>query len=73
MFLPGESHGQRAAGYSPLGHKESDVSEHWSLDSQAHRICPIIINISFATNKSLVQWGGTTEEKTRLNLEFCLK
>ena len=27
-FLPGESHGQRSlAGYSPLGHKQSDVTE----------------------------------------------
>ena len=29
VFLPGESHGQRSlAGYSPSGHKESDVTEH---------------------------------------------
>ena len=28
VFLPGESRGQRSlAGYSPLGHKESDVTE----------------------------------------------
>ena len=28
VFLPGESHGQRSlAGYSPLGHKESDLTE----------------------------------------------
>ena len=28
VFLPGESHGQRSlAGYSPWGHKESDMSE----------------------------------------------
>ena len=28
VFLPGESHGQSSlAGYSPLGHKESDVIE----------------------------------------------
>ena len=28
VFLPGESHGQRSlAGYSPLGHKESDTAE----------------------------------------------
>ena len=28
VFLPGESHGQRSlAGYSPLGHKESDTNE----------------------------------------------
>ena len=28
IFLPGESHGQRSlAGYSPWGHKESDMTE----------------------------------------------
>ena len=28
VFLPGESHGQRSlAGYSPWGHKESDMTE----------------------------------------------
>ena len=28
VFLPGDSHGQRnLAGYSPLGHKESDMTE----------------------------------------------
>ena len=27
VFLPGESHGQRSlVGYSPLGHKESDIT-----------------------------------------------
>ena len=29
VFLPGESHGQRRLmGYSPWGHKESDMTEH---------------------------------------------
>ena len=28
VFLPGESHGQRSlAGYSPWGHKQSDMTE----------------------------------------------
>ena len=28
VFLPSESHGQRSlAGYSPVGHKESDMTE----------------------------------------------
>ena len=31
VFLPGESHGQRSlVGYSPWGHKESDMTEHLS-------------------------------------------
>ena len=29
VFLPGESHGQRSlVGYSPQGHKESDMTKH---------------------------------------------
>ena len=29
VFLPGEFHGQKSlAGYSPWGHKESDMTEH---------------------------------------------
>ena len=29
VFLPGEFHGQRSlGGYSPLGHRELDVTEH---------------------------------------------
>ena len=32
QFLPGELHGQRSlAGYSPLGHKESDMTELLAL------------------------------------------
>ena len=32
VFLPGESHGQRGiVGYSPWGHKESDMNEQLSL------------------------------------------
>ena len=35
VFLPGEFHGQRSlAGYSPWGHKESDMTEHTSTQSQ---------------------------------------
>ena len=34
VFLPGKCHGQRSlAGYSPRGHKESDMTEH----SRRHR------------------------------------
>ena len=32
VFLPGKSHGQRSpAGYSPQGHKESDMTERLSM------------------------------------------
>ena len=34
VFLPGETHGQRSlAGYSPWGHKESDMTEGFSTVS----------------------------------------
>ena len=34
IFLPGESHGQRSlVGYSPQGHKESDMTEQLSTSS----------------------------------------
>ena len=37
-FLPGESHGQRGlAGYSPLGHKESDTTEQLAYTSEKRR------------------------------------
>ena len=34
-FLPGASHGQRSlVGYSPWGHKESDMTEHIRAHTQ---------------------------------------
>ena len=42
MFLTRKPHGQkRLAGYSPWGHKESDMTEH------AHAHCVLQINILF--------------------------
>ena len=40
VFLPGESHGQRSlAGYSPRGHKESDMTERLTSTSlPIHRL-----------------------------------
>ena len=33
VFLPGKLHGQRSqAGYSPWGHKESDMTEHTHME-----------------------------------------
>ena len=38
VFLPGESHGQRnLAGYSPWGHKESDMTEQLSTAHEMSR------------------------------------
>ena len=37
LFLPGESHGQRSlVGYSPWGHKESDMTEQVSTHTHTH-------------------------------------
>ena len=37
MFLPGKFHGQRnLAGYSPWGHKESDMAEGIRTHTHAH-------------------------------------
>ena len=39
VFLPGESHGQRSlAGYSPWGHKESNMTEATHLASKLRNI-----------------------------------
>ena len=38
VFLPGESHGQRTlAGYSPWGHKESDMTEQLTRTDQSRK------------------------------------
>ena len=40
VFLPGESHGQRnLEGYSPWGHKESDMTEWLSTYTHSGTIC----------------------------------
>ena len=37
VFLPGESHGQRSmAGYSPRVHKESDITEQLTLNTNIY-------------------------------------
>ena len=42
VFLPGESHGQRSlVGYSPRGHKESDMTEQLSTHRLRWRKAPI--------------------------------
>ena len=39
VFLPGESRGQRSlTGYSPRGHKESDMTE--AFNTQVHTVIP---------------------------------
>ena len=38
VFLPGTSHGQkRLAGYSPWGHRESDMTEHTHTHTHTHK------------------------------------
>ena len=48
VFLPGKSHGQRnLAGYSPRGHKESDITELLS--------CSLFYFISYLVFSSWIQ------------------
>ena len=43
VFLPGESHGQRnLPGYSPWGHKESDVTECMCARAHTHTYTPLL-------------------------------
>ena len=44
VFLSGESHGERSlAGYSPWGHKESDMTEQLTLTYSHHTVHQILI------------------------------
>ena len=44
VFLPGKSHGQRSlAGYSPQGHKESDMTEQLSTHTLHVSPCSIVL------------------------------
>ena len=51
VFLPGKSHGQKSlAGYSPWGHKESDMTEN------THRVCVfmcVFVLSQFIMNKEV--------------------
>ena len=46
MFLPGEFHGQKSmVGYSPRGHKESDMTERLALYFSA---AVVLVDVSFS-------------------------
>ena len=50
VFLPGESHGQRSlVGYSPWGHKETQLSTH--TRPACSRTCTVLSGIEY-----LVKW-----------------
>ena len=47
VFLPGESHGQRnLAGYSPWGHKESDMTERLSTHTRKNLKEEVSVHVS---------------------------
>ena len=53
VFLPGEPHGQRRlAGYSPKGHKKSDVTEHTHtrIISKTWHLSPLEFSLYYANN-----------------------
>ena len=59
-FLPGKFHGQRSlAGYSPLGHKESDTTEKLSTHAwEAGSICDTGIRVSDLLYRLRITQGG---------------
>ena len=60
VFLPGKSHGQRSlAGYSPWGHKESDMTEQLSTAP-----------IKQVTNKDLLYSTGNPSQYSILNTQY---
>ena len=71
VFLPGKSHGWRSlAGYSPWGHKESDMTErlyfislHFtSLHSSVGQIGTIsVLSISLSSERSTVQFSSVAQ------------
>ena len=64
-FLPGESHGHRSlVGYSPVGCKESDMSERLSTATQARSGLSCYITTRGGGNQlACGQRGGTQGEK----------
>ena len=57
VFLPGESHGQRSlagwgGGYSPWGHKESDMTEH----AHIHTSCSLSLKEASSGNGPGWSW-----------------
>ena len=66
VFLPGKSHGQRSPlGYSPWGHKESEMTEATEHSTQKNtytknkitEASPIPIQLPFCTNS--VEWADS--------------
>ena len=54
VFLPGESHGQRSlVGYSPCSHKESDMTELFTLTKYSSTSEMTDIQLSRLTRKKL--------------------
>ena len=58
VFLPGEPHGQRSlAGYSPWGHKDSDMTEYTHAGIQTHTHSKISVKRN--------GWGGWMKRRRK--------
>ena len=72
LFLPGEFHGQRSlAGYSPWGHKESDMT--WRLNNNSKLI--YTANNDYVSHKNLsffVVWK-IGHDKNRRQTFLCYR
>ena len=52
VLMPGESHGQRSlVGYSPLGHKESDITEYARMCHVCKTHCTGCFSLLFVWSK----------------------
>ena len=75
VFLPGKFHGQRSlAGYSPCGHKESDMAEVTiivqSLTWTQHTRLPLLLLFSCSAMSDSLQSHGL--QQARLPLSFTI-
>ena len=64
VFLPGESHGWRSlVGYSPQGHKESDMTKRLHFHFQSHNK-PFVESLFLTRGQALSLWSGSTKSRT---------
>ena len=63
VCLPGESHGQRSlAGYSPWGHKESDITDNTQKMPQGSHPCPNHSTLMSRIKLPAVSWCGLRQQ-----------
>ena len=77
VFLPGKFHGQRSlVGYSPWGCKESDTTEHTSVDvthtiSKCHILLTLPVSLEKSLEVSITWWRKQVFQNP--DFYFCLR